>query len=146
MSNENYECEFLYAHDDMKNYDTECTFPLSKHKECSKNDCVFKQLQTAKEEKEKLKSSEIKIYDMYHCCSNALFDDIWKYQKEQSALTNSLTQQNKQMREALDKIRSYELQSLDIDWDEYEVCCRETDYSPVISYCEAGLEGEVNDN
>ena len=39
----------------MKNYESECTFPLSKYKDCKKNNCVFKQLQIAEEENEKLK-------------------------------------------------------------------------------------------
>lgn len=52
-----------------------------------------------------------------------------------------LTEQanNKKLVEIIEKIRNYELQSLDIDWDEYEVQCRETDYSPIITYCEEGL-------
>ena len=44
----------------------------------------------------------------------------------------------------LQKIRDYELESLDIDWDEYEVGCRESEYSPIVTYCEIGL-GEVEE-
>lgn len=54
-------------------------------------------------------------------------------------------QECERMRGALNKIRNYELGQLDIDWDEYETCCRETEYSPIIDYCEVGL-GEVEDD
>lgn len=54
-------------------------------------------------------------------------------------------QECERMRVALNKIRNYELGQLDIDWDEYETCCRETEYSPIIDYCELGL-GEIEDD
>ena len=50
-----------------------------------------------------------------------------------------LQAKNKKLVEIIERIRNYELQSLDIDWDEYEAQCRETDYSPIITYCEEGL-------
>lgn len=48
------------------------------------------------------------------------------------------------MKKALNKIRDYELNSLDVEWDEYEVERSSTEYSPIIDYVEIGL-GEVED-
>lgn len=56
----------------------------------------------------------------------------------------NLTEELNKVKRCLAKIREIELQSLDIDWDEYEVGCRETDYSVIITYCEIGL-GEQDD-
>lgn len=67
--------------------------------------------------------------------------------KQNERLVNekyNLHVQCERMQIALHKIRNYELAQLDIDWDEYETCCRETEYSPIIDYCEVGL-GEVED-
>src|SRR5574344_716802 len=119
--------------------------------ECEYN--PYKQRQTTKVGNEKLN----KLHAFLHNKFNWSKEDVWirnylsSYIFDEEMVSDGkeyispikqisdLTQQNKQMREALEKIRSYELQSLDIDWDEYEVRCRETDYSPIITYCEIGL-------
>ena len=44
----------------------------------------------------------------------------------------------------LEKIRAYELNSLDVDWDEYEQHACDTEYSPIIDYVEFAL-GEKED-
>lgn len=45
----------------------------------------------------------------------------------------------------LEKIRAYELNSLDVDWDEYEQHACDTEYSPIIDYVELAL-GEKEEN
>ena len=40
----------------------------------------------------------------------------------------------------LKEIRNEELKSLDIEWDEYETCCRTTDYSNIINLVEEALD------
>jgi hypothetical protein len=60
---------------------------------------------------------------------------------------DNLNCEHKQLEKArscLDKIRDIKLESLDIDWDEYETQCRESDYSSIITQCEIGL-GEVEE-
>lgn len=44
----------------------------------------------------------------------------------------------------LEKIRAYELNSLDVDWDEYEQHACDTEYSPIVDFVELAL-GEKED-
>ena len=44
----------------------------------------------------------------------------------------------------LEKIRAYELNSLDVDWDEYEQHACDCEYSPIIDFVELAL-GEKED-
>ncbi|MFA7658795.1 MAG: helix-turn-helix transcriptional regulator [Candidatus Gastranaerophilaceae bacterium] len=67
-------------------------------------------------------------------------DVIVKLQSKNTALQKQVDR----MKSSLEKIREIELQELDIDWDEYEAGCRETDYSSIITYCEIGL-GETEE-
>ena len=49
------ECEFYYTYDDIKNYESECTFPLSEFKNCADNNCVFKQLHKSQQDLKELR-------------------------------------------------------------------------------------------
>lgn len=55
------------------------------------------------------------------------------------------TQECERMKYYLNKIRDEELQSLDIEWDEYITECDTTDYSNIITYAEYAL-GEKEDD
>ena len=55
------------------------------------------------------------------------------------------TQECERMKYYLNKIRDEELQSLDIEWDEYITECDTTDYSNIITYVEYAL-GEKEDD
>lgn len=73
MNNEiNYECEFLHTYDDMRNYESECTFPLSKFKDCDKNNCVFKQLLAEQAKNKKLveENHKLKEFLYFNFCEN----------------------------------------------------------------------------
>lgn len=57
---------------------------------------------------------------------------------------NCYFKQLKRQQYYLEKIRAYELNSLDVDWDEYEQHACDTEYSPIIDYVELAL-GEKED-
>lgn len=57
---------------------------------------------------------------------------------------NCLFKQLKRQQYYLEKIRAYELNSLDVDWNEYEQHACDTEYSPIIDYVELAL-GEKED-
>lgn len=50
-----------------------------------------------------------------------------------------LKAENKKLKSYLNKIREEELNSLDIEWDEYETECRTTDYSNIVILVEEAL-------
>lgn len=77
-----------------------------------------------------------------NCCAEQLLSDP-KICSSKLYYCMDLEQRLEKALYCLDKIRDYELQSLDIDWDEYEVGCKETEYSPIITYCEIGLGESV---
>src|SRR5574344_697898 len=121
---------------------------------------LSQQLQTAKEENEKLN----KLHAFLHNKFNWSKEDVWirnylsSYIFDEEMVSDGkeyisplkqildLTQQNKQleteklrMQTALDKIRDIELASLDVDWDEYKAECGTTDFSAIVTNCEIGL-------
>lgn len=57
---------------------------------------------------------------------------------------NCLYKQLKRQQYYLEKIRAYELNSLDVDWDEYEQHACDCEYSPIIDFVELAL-GEKED-
>ena len=137
MSEEKYDntnCEFLYAYDDMKNYESERTFPLSKYKDCEKNNCIFKQLQAAKEENEKLKECFIPLNQKKYYCSKEVYNILEDTKNDWQIVTQlesegvmeitklerenkHLTQQNKQMRVAINNIKNL----CNEDWEDMTV-------------------------
>lgn len=58
--------------------------------------------------------------------------------------TNCYFKQLKRQQYYLEKIRAYELNSLDVDWDEYEQHACDTEYSPIVDFVELAL-GEKED-
>ena len=56
---------------------------------------------------------------------------------------DSWREQAERYKQVLEQIRDYELENLDIEWDEYEVHCREVDYSPILTVVGKAL-GEIN--
>lgn len=65
-----------------------------------------------------------------HCNNNDLVC-ITKFQQ--------LKAENEKLKYFLDKIRDEELSNLDIEWDEYETNCINTDYSNIINLVEKAL-------
>lgn len=57
---------------------------------------------------------------------------------------NCYFKQLKRQQYYLEKIRAYELNSLDVDWDEYEQHACDTEYSPIVDFVELAL-GEKED-
>lgn len=57
---------------------------------------------------------------------------------------NCYYKQLKRQQYYLEKIRAYELNSLDVDWDEYEQHACDCEYSPIIDFVELAL-GEKED-
>lgn len=55
------------------------------------------------------------------------------------------TAECQRMKYFLNKIRNFELESLDVDWDRYEQEKGCTDFSPIITYVEQGL-GEIEED
>lgn len=55
------------------------------------------------------------------------------------------TAECQRMKYFLNKIRNFELESLDVDWDRYEQEKGCTDFSPIVTYVEQGL-GEIEED
>lgn len=54
------------------------------------------------------------------------------------------TEECERMKKALNEIRDYELERLDVEWDEYEVERSRIEYNSIIDHVEVGL-GEIED-
>lgn len=95
----------------------------------------------------------IHIDNWKHCnCCNDLIKTI--YPKASQCLIeedlrceiypNCYYKQLKRQQYYFEKIRAYELNSLDVDWDEYEQHACDTEYSPIVDFVELAL-GEKED-
>ena len=92
MNNEiNYECGFLHTYDDMRNYESECTFPLSEFKDCNKNNCVFKQLLAEQAKNKKL----IEALEKIENCWNNIDSDKFAGNRIYIILQQALNEVNK---------------------------------------------------
>lgn len=81
-----------------------------------------------------------------NCCYKELQSksDYWKekYADMHIRLTNQvaeLEQENKKLKYYLNKIREDELNSMDVEWDEYIVECTSTEYTNIINFVELAL-------
>ena len=118
------ECEFLWKEKLPKkicnNGNLDC--------DCKKNqDCYYKQLKRKEQECEDLRT---------HCkyideTNKILYNEKVQLLDKNQELQDKLLKLNDLAHEVL----LYELQTLDIDFDEYETHVRDTEFSPIVTRC-----------
>ena len=118
------ECEFLWKEKLPKkicnNGNLDC--------DCKKNqDCYYKQLKRKEQECEDLRT---------HCkyideTNKILYNEKVQLLDKNQELQDKLLKLNDLAHEVL----LYELQTLDIDFDEYETHVRDTEFSPIVTKC-----------
>ena len=117
---------------------------------CKGYNCYYKQLKRKEKEYEELRQ--------YHnkCCEefkNEKQELLEKYNQvsinfyngdycntEHCSLLNAKEQECKRLKWYMQEIRMQELSHLDIEWDEYETHCVNTEYSNIINLVEEALE------
>ena len=101
---------------------------ITKHKLCKDNpNCVYKQLKRKEQECKELRT---------HCkhideTNKILYNEKVQLLDKNQELQDKLLKLNDLAHEVL----LYELQTLDIDFDEYETHVRDTEFSPIVTRC-----------
>lgn len=80
-------------------------------------------------------------YKLLHTTKNKIIKSCLEIVKQ----LQRKTAECQRMKYFLNKIRNFELESLDVDWDRYEQEKGCTDFSPIITYVEQGL-GEIEED